>query len=182
MSRGTLYYSNHCAPSRDLLEFISERGLTKNLSFVCVDNRHVTSTGMTTLILDSGQRVALPVHINTVPALDCLVNQRYNTTVGGQSIKEALVPGYSKQSNALTEVGQAGLQPASSVTSSLTGLSGTSTLGGSKYTSGEDSAATGQSIRTLPIDYIPGQSKVREGDDALKQLELSRAELMGPTP
>ena len=167
MSRGTLYYSNHCAHSRDIIEFVTDRGLTKSISFVCVDNRHVSSTGMTTLILDSGQRVTLPVHINTVPALDCLVNQRYNTTVGSKSIKETLVPGYSAPSNAVTEVEHAGLQPASSVT-------GTSTLGGSKYSSGD----TDLTIRTLPIDYTPGQGRIR-GDDALKQLERSRAELTG---
>lgn len=181
MSKGTLYYSNHCAFSRDIIEFVTERGLTKYISFVCVDNRHVSNTGMTTLILDNGQRVSLPVHIHTVPALDCLVNQRYNTTVGGLSIKEVLVPGYSKTANALTEVGQGGLQPATSVTSALAGLSGTSTLAGSKYVSGDDlPSTTSHSIRTMPLDYTPGQSRVREGDDAVKQLELSRAELIGP--
>lgn len=137
--------------------------MEREVSYICVDNRTTTSTGQTIVLLDNGQRVPLPVHITSVPSLDRFANQRYTTTVG-LKIKTALDPNYTAApANAVSEVAApVGVQPA---------VQGGSL--GSKYNSDIEEFK----IKALPLDYTPGQDKVREGDDSVAKLIKARAEI-----
>lgn len=69
-----LYYSNHCEPSKQLLQTISRSKLTETIHFICIDNRMKDNRGQTIILLEKNQKVLLPSTVTKVPALLLLNN------------------------------------------------------------------------------------------------------------
>jgi hypothetical protein len=75
-----LYYSNHCEPSRKMLQTIAKTQ-NNNIHFVCIDNR-IKENGKTYIVLPQNQqRIIMPESVTRVPAL-MLLNQNYKVLYG----------------------------------------------------------------------------------------------------
>lgn len=83
----TLYYSNHCKFSQQVLQFLVKGNLANKLNFICIDKRvRDPQSGQITVVLENGQRVAIPPNIQRVPAL-LLAKQNYRVILGEDIIK-----------------------------------------------------------------------------------------------
>lgn len=76
-----LYYSNFCDHSKKMLQTFSKSALSKEIHFICIDNRVQDDQGKTMLVLENGSRIVLPQTIVRVPAL-LLLNQNYQVLFG----------------------------------------------------------------------------------------------------
>jgi hypothetical protein len=78
----TLYYSNYCKHSQRILQFLVKGNLSNKLSFICVDKRQRDANNNQLYIcLENGQKVVMPPHIQSVPAL-LLAKQNYRVILG----------------------------------------------------------------------------------------------------
>jgi hypothetical protein len=78
-----LYYSNFCEPSKTLLARVSKIGISKEIHFICIDNRIKDSNGKLFIVLQNGQKIVMPENVTRVPAL-LLLNQNYKVIYGDQ--------------------------------------------------------------------------------------------------
>ena len=86
------YYSNHCKHSKKIIQHLVKNSLTDKLNFICLDKRKIDpKTQQIYAILDNGQSVGLPPHINSVPCL-LLVKQNYRVVNGADEIIEYFKP------------------------------------------------------------------------------------------
>jgi hypothetical protein len=76
-----LYYSNFCEPSKKLLQTIGKNPSTKDIHFICIDNRVKEANGKTMIVLQNGQKILMPENVTRVPAL-LLLNQNYRVIYG----------------------------------------------------------------------------------------------------
>jgi len=76
-----LYYSNFCEPSKKLLQNIGKNVSTKDIHFICIDNRIKDERGKTMIVLQNGQKILMPENVTRVPAL-LLLNQDYRVIYG----------------------------------------------------------------------------------------------------
>jgi hypothetical protein len=82
-----LYYSNYCAHSKKVIQFVAKEGLGEKINCICIDKRtRDSSTGQTVIILESGKMVPIPPNVHSVPAL-LLVNRNYNAIFGDEIVK-----------------------------------------------------------------------------------------------
>jgi hypothetical protein len=80
----TLYYSNYCKHSQRILQYLVKANLTNKLSFICIDKRERdANNNQLYIILENGQRIVMPPHVQSVPAL-LLVNQNYKVILGDE--------------------------------------------------------------------------------------------------
>jgi len=85
-----LYYSNHCEPSKNLLQTISRSKIKEEIHFVCIDKRIQGNDGATYIILENNQQMVLPPTVTKVPAL--LLLNRGHQVLFGQQIYQHLQP------------------------------------------------------------------------------------------
>jgi subtilase family serine protease len=70
-----LYYSKYCKYCTDLIQDLSKTEYTKDIHFVCIDNREKGPDNKTYTILENGQKIIMP-EITRVPAV-LLLNQGF---------------------------------------------------------------------------------------------------------
>jgi hypothetical protein len=75
-----LYYSNYCEHSKKLLQFLLKCE-TKNVHFICIDNRVKDQTGKIFIVLQNGQKILMPANVTSVPAL-LLISDGYKVLYG----------------------------------------------------------------------------------------------------
>jgi hypothetical protein len=75
-----IYYSNFCEHSKKLLQTLSKSQVSKDIHFICIDNR-VRENGKIYIQLQNGQKIIMPENITKVPAL-MLLNQNYRILYG----------------------------------------------------------------------------------------------------
>jgi hypothetical protein len=63
-----LYYSNYCEHSKKLLQTLSKSQISKEIHFICIDNR-VKENNKIYIILQNGSKIIMPDNIKQVPAL-----------------------------------------------------------------------------------------------------------------
>ena len=77
-----LYYSNFCEKSKSLLQRLAKSKIKEGIHYMCIDKR-VKENGAWYIVLDDGQKIILPPHVNRVPAL-LLLNQNHALLYGEQ--------------------------------------------------------------------------------------------------
>ena len=75
-----IYYSNFCEHSKKLLQALSKTQMSKDIHFICIDNR-VRENGKIYIQLQNGQKIIMPENVTKVPAL-MLLNQNYKVLYG----------------------------------------------------------------------------------------------------
>lgn len=90
-----LYYSNFCEPSKKLLQTVTKTQNSKDIHFICIDNRVKDSNGKIFIILQNGQKIIMPENVTRVPAL-LLLNQNYKV-IYGDDIYKHLKPQIQQQ-------------------------------------------------------------------------------------
>lgn len=75
-----VYYSNFCEHSKKLLQGLSKTQMSKDIHFICIDNR-VKENGKIFIQLQNGQKIIMPENVTKVPAL-MLLNQNYKVLYG----------------------------------------------------------------------------------------------------
>ena len=70
-----IYYSNFCEHSKKLLQGLSKSQVSKDIHFICIDNR-IRENGKVFIQLQNGQKIIMPENVTKVPAL-LLLNQNY---------------------------------------------------------------------------------------------------------
>lgn len=84
-----IYYSNFCEHSKKLLQSLSKTQISKDIHFICIDNR-VRENGKIYIQLQNGQKIIMPENVSSVPAL-MLLNQNYKVLYG-EEIKQFFKP------------------------------------------------------------------------------------------
>ena len=100
-----LYYSNFCEHSKKLLQTLTKANIHQDIHFICIDKR-VKEADKMFIILENGQKIIMPQHVNRVPAL-LLLNQGYNVLYG-ESILQHLTP---KREVAVRQATQNNMEP-----------------------------------------------------------------------
>ena len=85
-----VYYSNHCEHSKKLLQTVSKTQLSKDIHFICIDNRVKEKDGKTYIILETGQKIIMPENVVKVPAI-LLLNDNFKVLYG-EDINSHLKP------------------------------------------------------------------------------------------
>ena len=85
-----LYYSNHCQQCKNLLGAISKHD-TKDVHFVCIDNRKKNPDGSTKAILSTNKEFLIPPNVTSVPSL-LLLTRGNRILVGVKEITDHLRP------------------------------------------------------------------------------------------
>jgi len=83
----TLYYSNYCKHSQQVLKYLVKANMTNQLNFICIDKRaRDPNNNQMYIQLENGQKVILPPNIQSVPSL-LLVKQNYRVVTGEDIIR-----------------------------------------------------------------------------------------------
>ncbi len=154
-----LYYSNYCAHSKKVIQFVAKEGLGEKINCICIDKRtRDSSTGQTVIILESGKMVPIPPNVHSVPAL-LLVNRNYNAIFGDEIVKyyQPLV-----SQGHQTATAEGGGEPSGFVL----GIGGTasSNIMSEQYTlynmSSDDLSAKGRGGNRPLYNYVPASQDV----------------------
>lgn len=78
-----LYYSNYCDKSKSLLQLLSKSKVKEGIHYMCIDKRKKGPNNAWYIVLEDGQEIILPPHVNRVPAL-LLLNQNHMVLYGDQ--------------------------------------------------------------------------------------------------
>ena len=95
-----LYYSNFCDKSKSLLQRLAKGKVKEGMHYMCIDKRVKGETGAWYIVLEDGQQIILPPHVNRVPAL-LLLNQNHMVLYGDQ-ITNHLKPMDAQHNNVAT--------------------------------------------------------------------------------
>ena len=95
-----LYYSNFCDKSKSLLQRLAKSKIKEGIHYMCIDKRVKGENGAWYIVLEDGQQIILPPHVNRVPAL-LLLNQNHAVLYGDQ-ITNHLKPLDAQQNNVAT--------------------------------------------------------------------------------
>jgi hypothetical protein len=83
----TLYYSNFCKHSQQVLQFLVKGNLTDQLNFICIDKRVVDPKDRQTyIVMENGKRTPMPPNIQRVPTL-LITREKYRPVLGEDIIK-----------------------------------------------------------------------------------------------
>lgn len=85
-----LYFSNSCKNCSALLHFLSRSPQSKDIHFVCIDNRVRQPDGSVHIKLPNGSSLLLPPNVTRVPAL--LLLKKGNHVLFGDDIMNFLKP------------------------------------------------------------------------------------------
>ena len=77
-----LYYSNYCPHSKKIIGALSKTVSKDDVYFACIDNREKNG-GRINVILQNGQKLIIPPHVNKVPAL-FLIKEDGRVIYGGE--------------------------------------------------------------------------------------------------
>ena len=102
-----IYYSNFCEHSKKLLQALSKTQMSKDIHFICIDNR-LKENGKIFIQLQNGQKIIMPENITKVPAL-MLLNQNYRVLYG-EDINNFFKP---RQEATIKQVTHNNLEPTS---------------------------------------------------------------------
>lgn len=102
-----IYYSNFCEHSKKLLQALSKTQMSKDIHFICIDNR-VRENGKIYIQLQNGQKIIMPENVTKVPAL-MLLNQNYKVLYG-EEINQFFKP---RQEATVRQVTHNNLEPMS---------------------------------------------------------------------
>ena len=102
-----IYYSNFCEHSKKLLQALSKTQMSKDIHFICIDNR-VRENGKIYIQLQNGQKIIMPENVTKVPAL-MLLNQNYKVLYG-EEINQFFKP---RQEAAVKQVTHNNMEPMS---------------------------------------------------------------------
>jgi hypothetical protein len=80
---GLLYYSNYCENCKKLLTILAKTANSKDLHFICIDERVRAPNGGFYIMLPNGGKLDLPATITRVPAL-MLPNHGFQVLFGEQ--------------------------------------------------------------------------------------------------
>ena len=80
-----LYYSNFCEHSKKILQQIAKSSLSKDIHFICVDNKKKNEQGRWVAVIPE-QEFIIPETVNRVPAL-LLLNKNYQVLFGVDIVK-----------------------------------------------------------------------------------------------
>ena len=146
-----LYYSNFCANSQKVVQYISKAGLIDKINAICIDKRSVDpNTGQVHIQLETGKKIMLPPNIHSVPAL-LVVKKNYNALFGGEIIKYFEPAVLSKMKEATILTGEP-------IGTSLTGATGNLNIVSEQYTlydlSPEELSAKGVGGRRPLYNYM----------------------------
>jgi hypothetical protein len=101
-----LYYSNFCEHSKKLLQQLSKTQVSKDIHFICIDNRVKDTNNKVFIVLPNNQKIIMPENVTKVPAL-LLLNQNYKVLYG-----ESIYAHFKPQENVITkQVTQNNLEP-----------------------------------------------------------------------
>ena len=100
-----LYYSNFCEYSKKLLQTVSKTQLSKDIHFICIDNR-IKEGGKIYIVLQNNQKIIMPENVTKVPAL-LLLNQNYKVLYG-DDIHQFIKP---KQTAEIKQATQNNMEP-----------------------------------------------------------------------
>lgn len=81
-----LYYSNFCDHSKKLVSNLAKSQNSKNIHFICIDNRVKGKDGKTYIQLQNGQKIIMPENVVRVPAV-MLLNDNYRVIYGDEIYK-----------------------------------------------------------------------------------------------
>ena len=95
-----LYYSNFCEKSKALLQRLAKGKVKEGIHYMCIDKRVKGETGAWYIVMEDGQQIILPPHVNRVPAL-LLLNQNHAVLYGDQ-ITNHLKPLDAQHNNVAT--------------------------------------------------------------------------------
>ena len=95
-----LYYSNFCDKSKSLLQRLAKSKIKEGIHYMCIDTRVKGENGAWYIVMEDGQQIILPPHVNRVPAL-LLLNQNHAVLYGDQ-ITNHLKPLDAQQNNVAT--------------------------------------------------------------------------------
>jgi hypothetical protein len=96
-----LYYSNYCAHSKKILQYLVKENLTNQLNCICIDKRtRHPQTGQIQIHLENGQTIMMTPNVHSVPAL-LLIKQNFKVILG-DDILPILHPIIKKQRDAAT--------------------------------------------------------------------------------
>ena len=95
-----LYYSNFCDKSKSLLQRLAKSKIKEGIHYMCIDKRVKGESGAWYIVMEDGQQIILPPHVNRVPAL-LLLNQNHAVLYGDQ-ITNHLKPMDVQQNNVAT--------------------------------------------------------------------------------
>lgn len=98
-----LYYSNQCPHSRILLAQLAKSRQSKDIHFICIDNREKHVNGEINIILNTGQRILLPPTVKSVPSL-MLLHHGNRVIPGIKEILHYLKPGEVTLTNQATNM------------------------------------------------------------------------------
>jgi len=76
-----LYYSNRCEHSKKLLQVLSKTDMSKDIHFICIDNRVKDNNNKVYIVLPNGQKIIMPENVTKVPAL-LLLKDNYKVLYG----------------------------------------------------------------------------------------------------
>ena len=85
-----LYYSNYCNNCKSLLQVLSKSNVSKDIHFLCIDNRFQDKNGQMMISLENNQQTILPPQVTKVPAL-LLLNHGHKV-IFGKEIEEHFQP------------------------------------------------------------------------------------------
>jgi hypothetical protein len=95
-----LYYSNFCEKSKSLLQRLAKGKVKEGIHYMCIDKRTKGENGAWYIVMEDGQQIILPPHVNRVPAL-LLLNQNHAVLYGDQ-ITNHLKPLDAQHNNVAT--------------------------------------------------------------------------------
>jgi hypothetical protein len=81
-----LYYSNFCEHSKKLINNLGKSENSKNIHFICIDNRVKDNNNKTYILLQNGQKIIMPENVVRVPAV-MLLNENYKVIYGDDIYK-----------------------------------------------------------------------------------------------
>jgi len=152
-----VYYSNYCAHSKKILQYLAKENLTNQFNCICIDKRsRDPQTGQIKVHLENGQTIMMPPNVHSVPAL-LLVKQNFRVVLG-DDILPILHPLIKKQRDAATR--HQG-EPTGFSIGSYSG--GSTNIMSEKFTSydltPEELSAKGRGVKRSLYNYVSADSE-----------------------
>ena len=182
-----LYYSNFCEHSKKLLQQLSKTQVSKDIHFICIDNRVKDSNNKVFIILPNNQKMIMPENVTKVPAL-LLLNQNYKVLYG-----ESIYDYFKPQERVITkQVTQNNLEPSAFSFGGYGGVGsgiasdnysfldmdsdslGTKGNGGLRQMHSYVSLNDQLTIPTPSDDYEYNPNKLKEGEMKIEDLQKQR--------
>ena len=182
-----LYYSNFCEHSKKVLQHFSKTQVSKDIHFICIDNRVKDANNKVFIILPNNQKIIMPENVTKVPAL-LLLTQNYKVLYG-----ESIYDHFKSQERVITkQVTQNNLEPSAFSFGGYSGVGsgiasdnysfldmdadslGTKGNGGLRQMHSYVSLNDQLTIPTPTDDYEYNPNKLKDGDMNIESLQKQR--------